>query len=169
MSTQNSLQHLKEIMGVLRHALSIGGDSGPSYRAAYEQELGGIGVFTEHVAKHHPASQGLAERKVGLFKQALERNPSRPGAQIQELVNALNSREGFPPGVGSPASHMFGRDLRHELHTLPAQEPVLAAQLCEKLAASRDKAQGRKKNCRPISFNVGDSALLWNQETHRYV
>ena len=76
-------------MGVFRRALSIGGDSGPSYRAAYEQELGDIGVFTEHGAIHHPASQGLAERKVGLFKQALERNPSCPGAQIQELVNAI--------------------------------------------------------------------------------
>ena len=64
---------------------------------------------------------------------------------------------------------MFGRDLRQELPTLPAQEPVLAAQLPEKLAASRDTAQGRRKNCHPISFNVGDSALLWDQETHRYV
>ena len=34
MSTQNSLQHLKEIMGVFGRALSVGGDSGPSYRAA---------------------------------------------------------------------------------------------------------------------------------------
>ena len=169
MSTQNSLLHLKEIMGIFGRALSIVGDSGPSYRAAYEEELGVIGVFIEHGAIHHLQSQGLAKLKVGLFKQAFERNPSHPGPQIQELVNALNSREGFPPGVGSPARRMFGRDLRQELPTLPAQEPVLAAQLCEKLAASRDKAQGRKKNCRPISFNVGDSALLWNQETHHYV
>ena len=169
MSTQNSLLHLKEIMGGFGRALSVGGDSGPSYRAAYEEELGAMGVFTEHGGIHHPASQGLAERKVGLFKQALERNPSRPGAQIQELVNALNSREGFPPGVGSPAQRMFGRDLRLELPTLPAQEPVLAAQICEKLAASRDKAQGRKQNCRAIHFEVGESALLWDQGMKCYV
>ena len=47
MSTQNSI-HLKEIMGVFGRALSIGGDSGPSYRAAYEMELGDMGVFVEH-------------------------------------------------------------------------------------------------------------------------
>ena len=116
----------------------------------------------------NPQSQGLAERKVGMFKEAMERNPSHPGPQVQEIVDALNSREGFPPGVGSPAARMFGRDLRQKLPTLPAQEPVLAAQLCEKLAESRDKAQGRKKNCRPIHFNVGDAALLWDQRSHRY-
>ena len=113
--------------------------------------------------------KALQREKLGMFKQALERNPSRPGAEIQELVNALNSREGFPPGVGSPAMRMFGRDLRLELPTLPNQEPVLAAQLCEKLAESRDKAQGRRKNCRPIHFEVGDNALLWDQGQRRYV
>ena len=103
MSTENSLTHLREIFGVFGRPLSIGGDSGPSFRATYERELGELGVFVEHGAIHHPASQGLAEKKVGMFKQALEKNPSRPGAEIQELVNALNSREGFPPGVGSPS------------------------------------------------------------------
>ena len=63
---------------------------------------------------------------------------------------------------------MFGRDLRLELPTLPRQEPLLAAQLCEKLAESRDKAQGRRKNCRPIDFSVGDKALLWDQGAKRY-
>ena len=53
--------------------------------------------------------------------------------------------------------------------TLPAQGPVLAAELCEKLAASRDKAQGRKKNCRAIHFEVGEHALLWDQSQKRYV
>ena len=99
-----------------------------------------------------------------MFKQALARNPSRPGVQIQELVNALNAREGFPAGVGSPAQRMFGQDLRLELPTLPIQEPVQAARLREKLAASRDKAQGRKQNCRAIDFDVG----LWDQGTKRY-
>ena len=45
MSTQNSLTHLREIIGVFGHALIIGGDSGPSYRAAYEKELGDLGVL----------------------------------------------------------------------------------------------------------------------------
>ena len=106
---------------------------------------------------------------MGLFKQALERNPCRPGTQVQELVNALNSREGFPPGMGSPAQRMFGRDLRWDLPTLPAQEPLVAAQLCEKLAAYRDVAQGRRKNCRAIQFQVGEPALLWDQGAKRYV
>ena len=64
---------------------------------------------------------------------------------------------------------MFGRDLRLELPTLPAQEPVQAAQLPEKLAASRDKAQGRRQNCRAIHFDVGEKALLWDQGVKRYV
>ena len=37
MSTQNSILHLKEIMGVFGRALIMVGDSGPSYRAPYEQ------------------------------------------------------------------------------------------------------------------------------------
>ena len=45
---------------------------------------------------------------------------------------------------------------------------MLAAELCDKLAASRDKAQGRRSNCRAISFEVGEPALLWNQGQKRY-
>ena len=96
MSTQNSLKHLREIMGVFGHALSIGGDSGPSYRAAYEEELGDMGVFVEHGGIQHPSSQGLAEKKVGMFKQILARTPSPHDHQIQDLVNSLNMQEGFP-------------------------------------------------------------------------
>ena len=130
--------------------------------------MGDMGTFVEHVGIHHPASQGLAEKKVHLFKLALERNPCRPGQEIRELVNTLNLREGFPPGVGSPAQRMFGRDMHGVLPTLPAQGPVLAAELRNKLAASRDKAQGRRSNCRAISFDVGEPALLWNQGLKRY-
>ena len=50
MSTQNSLKHLQEIMRVYGRALSVGGDSGPSYRATWEEELGALGIFVEHGA-----------------------------------------------------------------------------------------------------------------------
>ena len=48
MSTQNSLKHLKEIMGVFGRALSVGCNGGPSYRAQWEEELGALGLFIEH-------------------------------------------------------------------------------------------------------------------------
>ena len=83
-------------------------------------------------------------------------------------MNKLNQREGFPPGVGTPAQRMFGRDLRSVLPTLPAQGPLLAAELRDKLAASRDDAQGRRSNCRAVSFTVGEPALLWDQGVKRY-
>merc|ERR1712112_421931 len=50
MSSENSLQHLKEIMGVFGRALSVGGDSGPYYRAAYEEGLNELGVLSSMVA-----------------------------------------------------------------------------------------------------------------------
>ena len=168
MSTDNSISHLHHIMGIFGRALSIGSDGGPSYRAAYERELGIIGTFVEHGGVHHPASQGLAEKKVHLFKLALERNPSRPGQEVQGLVNKLNQREGFPPGVGTPAQRMFRRDIRSILPTLPAQGPLLAAELRDKLAASRDKAMGRRSNCRAVSFTIGEPAMLWDQGLKRY-
>ena len=43
-----------------------------------------------------------------------------------------------------------------------------ADRLREKLAASRDRAQGKRQNCRAINFNVGEEALLWDQGTKRY-
>ena len=46
--------------------------------------------------------------------------------------------------------------------------PLLAAELRDKLAESRDKAQGRRKNARPITFAVGEPALLWDQSLKRY-
>ena len=44
MSTENSIAHLREIMGEYGRALSVGGDGGPSYRAEYERELGVTGT-----------------------------------------------------------------------------------------------------------------------------
>ena len=64
-------------MGVWGRALSVGGDGGPSYRGLLEDELGAEGIFVEHGGIHHPESQGLAEKKVGLFKECLARNPHR--------------------------------------------------------------------------------------------
>ena len=165
--SDNSISHIGEIMGVFGRALSVGGDGGPSYRGAWEDELGALGVFVEHGGIHHPESQGLAEKKVGLFKEALARNPSRPGRQIQELVNAMNRRQGFPPGVGSPASRMFDREVRATLPSLPVTQ-VPAQQLRDNLAASRDRAQGRRKNARAMEFDVSEQALLWDHKDHRY-
>ena len=50
MSTDNSVAHLKEIMGIFGRTLSIGGDSGPSYRAAYKRELGDMVYLWNMVA-----------------------------------------------------------------------------------------------------------------------
>ena len=149
MTSDNSVSHLSEIMGVFGRALSVGGDSGPSYRGQWEDELGALGIFVEHGGIMHPESQGLAEKKVGLFKEVLARNPARPGREIQELVNAMNRRQGFPAGVGSAASRMFDREIHATLPSLPSAQ-VPAQQLREKLAASRDRAQGRRKNARAI-------------------
>ena len=69
MSTENSVLHLEEIMGVWGRALSVGGDGGPSYRAQWEDELTGRGIFVEHGGIQHPQIQGIAEKKVGTFKE----------------------------------------------------------------------------------------------------
>ena len=166
-TTANSISHLREVMDVFGRALSVGGDGGPAYRAEYEEELGTQGVFVEHGGVHHPESQGLAERKVGLFKESLAKNPTRPGMKIQELVNSMNRRQGFPPGVGSPAERMFDRNVRALLPSLPTDHEPAAA-LREKLAQSRDKAQGRRKNVRRVHFNMGEEALLWDHREKRF-
>ena len=146
----------------------MGGDSGPSYRAQWEEALTSRGIFISHGGIHHPQSQGIAEKKVGLFKECLEKNHARPGREVQGLVNALNMREGFPAGVGSPATRMFNRDLRNFLPTLPNADPVVAEELRSKLAASRDKAHGRRKNVRPIELAEGDKCQMWDQRDKRY-
>ena len=167
MTVDNSVLHLRELMGVFGRALAVGGDSGPSYRALWEEELSLLGVFVEHGAIHHPQSQGLAERKVGMFKEALAKNPARPGREIQDIVNSMNRREGFPPGVGSAASRMFDREVRATLPSLPSPQAP-AQELREKLAASRDKAQGRRRNTRAIEFQIGEHCLMWDHREHRF-
>ena len=79
----------------------------------------------------------------------------------------MNRREGFPPGVGSPATRMFDREVRATLPSLPCP-PASAQELRAKLAASRDKAQGRKHNTRAIEFQVGETCLLWDHREHRF-
>ena len=155
-------------MGVWGLALSVGGDGGPSYRAQWEEELTSRGIFIEHGGIQHPQSQGIAEKKVGLFKECLEKNPARPSREVQALVNALNMREGYPAGVGTPAQRMFNRDLSNFLPTLPHAAPVVAVQLRDKLAASRDRAMGRQKNNRPLELQIGDHCWMWDQRAKRY-
>ena len=63
---------------------------------------------------------------------------------------------------------MFNRDLRSYLPTLPQADPVVAEDLRAKLAASRDKARGRRKNNRPLELAAGDKCFMWDQREKRY-
>ena len=62
---------------------------------------------------------------------------------------------------------MFDRDLRATLPSLTSA-PVQAQHLRDKLAASRDRAQGRRKNVRAVEFQVGEQCLMWCHRDKRY-
>ena len=59
---------------------------------------------------------------------------------------------------------IFKESLSRDLwDSLPTAEPILASQLCEKLAASRDKALGGRKNARALESHIGEPCLIWDK------
>ena len=75
-------------------------DNGPGYRDEFQAECKSLGIEVIHSSCYNAPSQGLIERKVGLFKELLKKSISSLNQlQIDELIFEVNARE--EPSKGS--------------------------------------------------------------------
>ena len=69
-------------------------DNGPSYRDEFRAECKALGIEVIHSSCYNAPSQGLIERKVGLFKELLKKaRSSLTQLQIDELIYEVNALE----------------------------------------------------------------------------
>ena len=106
-------------------------------------------------APYHPSTNGLAERFVQSFKQAMKSAKHDKGTLHTKLARFLFAYRNAPHSTTNetPAVLMFGRKLRSHLNILrPSTSSAVAA------------AQQRQADTRPpatrTSFNIGDKVLV---------
>ena len=89
-TTANSVAHVKMVVQQFGRPLQCLTDNGPSYRHAFEEALEAMGIQCFHGSSYNPRSQAIAEKAVGRLKKALDKNPVRTPAELQDIVSGLN-------------------------------------------------------------------------------
>ena len=92
MSTNNSLNMLEEIMVVHGRPKLIITDLGPSFRGEFTRRLMELHIDHCTTPAYMPSKNGRSERAVALIKKIINLNPPKSTNNLQELVQAVNSR-----------------------------------------------------------------------------
>ena len=132
-------------------------DNGPSFTSTEFQDfMSSNGVKLVHSAPYHPSTNGLAQRAVQSFKQAIKRIP---GASVQERLSKYLFKYRITPhtttGI-SPAEMLMGRRPRSKLDLL---YPTIPSKV--------ERQQERQKSCHDRSpvlraFSVTDTVFVKN-------
>ena len=131
-------------------------DNGPSFVShEFSQFLSSNGIKHVKSAPYHPSTNGLVERAVQTFKQALKRNPN--GSVKERLVKFLFKYRITPhttTGI-SPSKLLMNRRLRSKLDSLypDLNEKVETQQLKQKLNHDNTKPL-RKFDINPLQTNL---------------
>ena len=131
-------------------------DNGPQFTSDEFKTFVKInGIMHTTSAPYHPSTNGLAERFVQSFKQAMKSAKHDKGTLHTKLARFLFAYRNAPHSTTNetPAVLMFGRKLRSHLNILrPSTSSAVAA------------AQQRQADTRPpttrTSFNIGDKVLV---------
>ena len=132
-------------------------DNGPSFKSeSFRQfvSLNGIQHLTS--APYHPASNGLAERAVQTFKNAMKK---LSGGSVKDRVNRFLFRYRVTPQSTtghSPAELLFNRRIKCPLD-LP--RPDLKSKICEKQRVFKARHDEKAVN---RAFQEGDSVFYRN-------
>ena len=150
------LRHLFASYGLPEQVVS---DNGPQFVSdEFATFLKANGVKHVRCAPYHPASNGLAERFVRTFKQAMKAGKHDGQTQQHQLENFLFTYRTTPhatTGV-TPCSLFLGRDLRTKLTLI---QPDVERRVREKQAAQKHQ---HDQHARERSFAIGQKVMVKN-------
>lgn len=155
-TSQNTIHKLRSMFathGLLEMVVS---DNGTPFTSSDFQEFmqrNGIRHVTS--APYHPASNGLAERAVQTFKEAMKKSSGEVETRVARFLFHYRSTPHSSTGV-SPAELLMGRRLRTHLALL---HPDVAAKV--RNSQQRQKA-GHDKHAREREFVLNDNVFVRN-------
>ena len=119
MSTANSMDRLEEIIVTQGRPKLVVTDLGPSFRREFTKGLLELNIDHCTSPAYMASKNGRSERAVALVKKMIDLNPPRSTKQLQELVQAVNSRPSGVPGGGTAYERFYGRTPLLHLPQLP--------------------------------------------------
>ena len=134
-TSEKVIEVLKTIFATHGLPRKVVTDNGPSFTSTEFQDfMSSNGVKLVHSAPYHPSTNGLAERAVQSFKQAIKRIP---GASVQERLSKYLFKYRITPhtttGI-SPAEMLMGRRPRSKLDLLYPTIPSKVERQQERLS-----------------------------------
>lgn len=159
-STIHILSNLFSRFGLPEHIVS---DNGAQFTSnEFNAFVKSNGVKHTFSAPYHPATNGLAERMVKTFKQAMKAAKSDKGTMHIKLARFLFAYRNAPHMTTneSPASLMFGRRLRTHLDIV---RPDINSKV--KLNQTRQGINHSQANLR--EFHTGDTVLVRDYRGHQ--
>ena len=137
-------------------------DNGPQF-ASDEFKAFMNGNHIKHIrsAPYHPATNGLAERMVQTFKNAMKAAKNDQGSISTKLARFLLAYRNSPHCTtgATPASLMFGRHLRTKLD-------ILTPSVKNTVTNKQNLQEKSHSQATPCTFNVGDHVLVRDYRGH---
>lgn len=155
-TTSKTIDALRSIFaryGLPEHLVS---DNGPQFTSAeFAEFMQSNGILHLRSAPFHPRTNGLAERFVQTFKQAMKSAVKDDGSLQQKLQRFLLSYRNTPQSTTAetPSSLLMGRKLRTRLDLL---RPNVSGRVMK--AQARMMGEGDMRKSR--DFSSGDSVLV---------
>ena len=191
-SAEQTIIALPRLFATYGLPLQLVSDNGPQFTAVeFQHFLKGNGVKHIRCSPYHPSSNGLAERFVRTFKQAMKAGEGDGLPLLHRLQNFLLSYRATPHATTnkSPSSLFLFRPIRTLMDLIrpSCNEHVLRQQANQQLqhdkrARSRDFEVGETimirnyrgtpkwltgiilKRCAPLTYQVKtDSGLIWRR------
>ena len=158
-TSQNTITVLRHLFATYGLPLQLTSDNGPQFSSQeFATFMRENGVRHIRCAPYHPSSNGLAERFVRTFKQAMKAAEKSHISPQKRLDNFLLRYRTTPHATTqrTPASLFMGRDLRTRLSLL---KPVCADQV-----ALQQDAQARQHNqhTKTREFQIGERVMARN-------
>ena len=166
-TTASLIVELRRVFSVFGLPQQVVSDNGPQFISAeFERFMKENGVKHVRSAPYHPSTNGLAERFVQSFKQALKTGERRGVPSQQCLAEFLLAYRVTPHSTTneSPSKLLMGRQLRTRLDLL---HPDCGSTVMEH---QNQQKQHHDRKSRPRDFHVGQNVMVRNfREGPRWV
>ena len=152
-----TIQQLRQLFSRFGIPDSLVSDNGTPFTSKeFEDFCKSNGIRHVRVAPYHPASNGLAERAVRIFKEGLKKQKT---GTLQDRLSKILFRYRITPHTTTgmaPSEMLMGRKLNSRLNLLKPSldQRVQHRQECQK--------EGHDKRAKVRSFEVGDSVYVKN-------